>query len=63
VDAHLADQLLLPLALAQGESALSTARVTSRLLTNAQVIRLFLPVRIEIEGEEGQPGRVLVSPG
>ncbi len=63
MDAHLADQLLLPLALAQGESALSTARVTSRLLTNAQVIRLFLPVRIEIEGEEGRPGKVWIAPG
>lgn len=62
MDAHLADQLLLPLALAQGESLLSTSRVSSHLLTNAQVIRLFLPVRIEIEGEEGQPGKVWISP-
>lgn len=62
MDAHLADQLLLPLALAQGESMISTARITSHLLTNAQIIRLFLPVRIESEGEEGQPGKVWIAP-
>jgi RNA 3'-terminal phosphate cyclase (ATP) len=63
MDAHLADQLLLPLALAQGESALTTARITGHLLTNAQIIRAFLPVHIEIEGEQGRPGRVWISPG
>lgn len=63
MDAHLADQLLLPLALAQGESVLSTACVTSHLLTNAQIIRMFLPARIEIEGELGQPGMVWIAPG
>ncbi len=62
VDAHLADQLLLPLALAQGESVISTARVTGHLLTNAEIIRKFLPVRIEIEGEEGQAGMVWIAP-
>jgi RNA 3'-phosphate cyclase len=41
---------------------ISTARVTSHLLTNAQIIRQFLPARIEIEGEEGQPGKVWIAP-
>ncbi len=63
LDAHLADQLLLPLALAQGESVISTARITGHLLTNAQIIRAFLPARIEIEGEPDKPGRVWISPG
>ncbi|MFU8856155.1 MAG: RNA 3'-terminal phosphate cyclase [Deferrisomatales bacterium] len=64
VDRHMADQLLLPLALARGASELSTARVTRHLTTNAEVIRRFLPrVRIEVEGPEGSPGRVRVDPG
>jgi RNA 3'-terminal phosphate cyclase (ATP) len=62
VDPHLADQLLLPLALAPGPSAFTTARITQHLLTNAQVIRAFLPVQIEIEGQLGAPGAVRLAP-
>lgn len=61
-DEHLADQLLLPLALAPEPSTLLTPRLTRHLLTNAEVIRAFLPVRIEVEGQEGEPGRVAVEP-
>ncbi len=61
VDPHLADQLLLPLALVPEESVFLTARVTRHLLTNAWVIRRFLPeVEIEIDAPEGVPGRVRV---
>ncbi len=62
IDEYLADQLLLPLALAGGASSFTTARITSHLLTNAAVIRAFLPVEIAIEGQPGQPGRVRVIP-
>jgi RNA 3'-terminal phosphate cyclase (ATP) len=62
VDPHLADQLLLPLALAPGPSAFTTARITQHLLTNAQVIRAFLPVQIEIGGQLGEPGAVRLAP-
>jgi RNA 3'-phosphate cyclase len=62
VDRYLADQLLLPLALASGPSRLATAAVTDHLLTNAEVIRAFLPVEITIQGEPGQPGLVEVKP-
>ena len=62
VDAFCADQLLLPLALASGDSVLSTVAVTRHLLTNADVIRQFLPVLIEIRGEVGAPGVVRVRP-
>jgi RNA 3'-phosphate cyclase len=61
VDQYLPDQLLLPMALAQGESRL-TAHITPHLLTNAEVIRRFLPVRITIEGEPGQVGSISVQP-
>lgn len=60
VDCHLADQLLLPLALAQGESCLQVAAITRHLLTNAHVIERLLPARIEISGREGEPGEVTV---
>jgi RNA 3'-terminal phosphate cyclase (ATP) len=62
VDPHLADQLLLPMALAAGASAFTTSEVTQHLLTNASIIRQFLPVQIEIEGREGRPGTVSVQP-
>jgi RNA 3'-terminal phosphate cyclase (ATP) len=61
VDEHLADQLLLPLALAGGESEIATCRVTQHLLTNAEVVRQFLPVEIEVEGRLGEPGVVRVA--
>ncbi len=62
VDQYLADQLLLPLSLAEGESEYLTPEVTQHLVTNAAVIRRFLPVEIEITGEIGYPGRVRVAP-
>jgi RNA 3'-terminal phosphate cyclase (ATP) len=58
VDRWLADQLLLPLALAAGPSVLRTAQVTSHLLTHAEVIRHFLPVTIRIDGALGEPGTI-----
>ncbi len=60
IDEHLADQLLLPLALADGASMLRTARITPHLTTNADIIRLFLPVDIEIAGALDAPGTVRV---
>ncbi len=61
VDMHLADQLLLPMALARGRSEFRTCRITQHLLTNAHIIQQFLPVRIEVEGEEHQSGHVTVT--
>jgi len=61
VDEHLADQLLLPLALAAGHSELRTASVTQHLLTNAEVVRAFLPREIRIEGNPGEPGVLSIA--
>jgi RNA 3'-terminal phosphate cyclase (ATP) len=61
VDAHSADQLLLPLALAAGPSDFTVAEVTQHLLTNAAIVRQFVDREIVCEGEEGQPGRVRIS--
>lgn len=60
LDAHLADQILLPLVLVPGESVYSTSRVTGHLLTNAWVLRQFLDREIRVEGSEGAPGVVRV---
>ncbi|KAF1053136.1 MAG: RNA 3'-terminal phosphate cyclase [Stenotrophomonas maltophilia] len=59
VDEHLADQLLLPLALAGGGS-FSAPRASNHLLTNRAVIEAFLPLRIAIEahGEQRQNIRI-----
>jgi RNA 3'-terminal phosphate cyclase (ATP) len=45
---YLADQLLLPMALAGGGS-FRTLAPTAHLTTNAEVIRLFLPVEVEMQ--------------
>lgn len=63
IDQYLADQLLIPLSLANGPSELRTSRVTPHLLTNAAVLHAFLPTKIEIDGEVGQPGQIRVLPG
>jgi RNA 3'-terminal phosphate cyclase (ATP) len=54
VDSHLADQLLLYLALAQGSSCLVTQRVTRHLTTNAGIIERFLPVKFRVDREAGK---------
>jgi RNA 3'-terminal phosphate cyclase (ATP) len=61
VDAHSADQILLPLALAEGPSEYSVAQVTQHLLTNIAVIRQFVEREIISEGEEGKPGVVRIT--
>jgi RNA 3'-terminal phosphate cyclase (ATP) len=63
VEMYLADQLLLPLALAGGPSTYTTCRVTRHLLTNAWAVERLLPVRVAVEGGEGEPGKVQVRPG
>jgi len=61
VDPHSADQLLLPLALADGQSEYHVSQVTRHLTTNAAVIQLFLDREITIDGAEGSTGVVRVS--
>lgn len=64
VDAHSADQLVLPLALADGPSELKVAEVTRHLVTNIGVIRQFLPREISCDGEHGAAGVVrIAAPG
>ena len=63
VEKHLADQLLLYMALTGGRCALNVQEITSHLITNAWVIRQFLPgVVINISGQEKRAGTVEVIP-
>lgn len=48
VEAHLADQLMLPMALAGG-GAFTTAEVTLHSWTNAAVIEAFTPTRFAVD--------------
>ncbi len=48
IDSHLADQILLYLALANGTSRIRVSQFTSHFLTNAWVIEQFLPTQINV---------------
>ena len=61
VDHFLADQLLLPLAVIPERSIFRTNQITQHLITNAHVIREFLPAKIEIEGELNKPGLIKIE--
>jgi RNA 3'-terminal phosphate cyclase (ATP) len=61
VDEHSADQLLLPLALAEGTSEFRVAAVSSHLVTNAEIIGHFVKREILIDGEEGTAGFVRIA--
>jgi RNA 3'-terminal phosphate cyclase (ATP) len=61
VDAHSADQIVLPLVLAEGPSEYTTAEMTLHLTTNVAVIARFLDRKIVCAGELGKPGRVRVE--
>jgi RNA 3'-terminal phosphate cyclase (ATP) len=58
LDRHLADQILLYLALAKGPSTITTEAVTSHLLTNVWVIEQFLGPRFEVRGNLGERGEI-----
>jgi RNA 3'-terminal phosphate cyclase (ATP) len=62
VDPHSADQILLPLSLAEGRSEYTVTEVTEHLRTNARTIQAFLDRTITIEkARHDRPGRVVVE--
>lgn len=61
VDPHSADQLLLPLAFAEGASRYPTSAVTQHLLTNAVVIQRFVNRTIRITGTVGAAGLIEID--
>jgi len=60
VDEYLADQLLLPMALAGGGS-FRTTKPSLHATTNAAIIQRFLPVPIRFEQESGLVWKVMVE--
>lgn len=60
VDPHLADQLILPMAVARTASSFTTSEITNHLLTNIWVVEQFTETRFEVDGEKGQMGKVTV---
>jgi len=60
-DPHLADQLVLPMALAEGESRVRTSRVSQHLLTSIWVVRAFLARDIRAEGKLGASGTLVIE--
>ncbi len=63
LDRHLADQILLPLAFADGPSDFTCAAATRHLDTNAWAIEQFGVASIDIEHEPDGTGRIRVQPG
>jgi RNA 3'-terminal phosphate cyclase (ATP) len=60
-DPYLADQLVLPLALAPGTSRLTTSRVTSHLVTAVVLTQQILGCPAQVRGEVGAPGSVTIE--
>ncbi len=60
-DPHLADQLIVPMALTPGTSRLTTSRVTRHLLTTLQLVQQLLGCSVQVGGEEGSPGMVTIE--
>jgi len=61
VDEHLADQLLVPMAIA-GSGSYRTTRPSSHSVTNATIIERFLPMVIRFEKESEEVWRVIIHP-
>jgi RNA 3'-terminal phosphate cyclase (ATP) len=62
-DPYLSDQMILPMAMAEGESQVITSQITQHLLTNIWVVRRFLSRDISVQGEAGAQGTVVVRGG
>ncbi len=60
IDPHLADQLVIYHALAEGESVFTTTAVTEHLFTNLAVIKRFVDVDYRVEGDPGAAGKVTI---
>lgn len=60
VDPYLADQLILPLSLVNGESKYSASKITNHLVTNAEVVMKFLNVQIKVERQIDDSGQVKI---
>ncbi len=62
VEKRLADQVVPFLALSKEKSSFTTSEITKHLLTNIEVVKKFLDVKVEVSGKEGEEGKVIISP-
>lgn len=63
IEPYLADQLILPMALAKGESRFTTSQITQHLTTNIWLVQQFLPVQFEVNGAENESGEIVKIDG
>ena len=61
LDQYMADQILLPLTRAEGDSEFTTSEITQYLLTNIRTIEKFSDIRIEVEAAPGEEGRIIIK--
>jgi RNA 3'-terminal phosphate cyclase (ATP) len=61
VDHYLADQLLLPMALAKGSSSFTTSRLTQHTMTVVELLRMWLDIHIDVAGNLDEPGEITVN--
>ncbi len=61
VDPYLADLLLIPAILADGDTTFKTSRLTGRFLTSVWVAKQFVPIHVTVRGKEDSPGTVTVK--
>jgi len=61
VDKHLADQLVLFMALANGKSVIRASELTQHTTTHIWLIEKFLPVRFEVQGALGEVATISVE--
>ncbi len=62
IDEHLADQLLLPLALTGKAAHFTIHKITSHFLTNIKVIQAFKKIEIVVNSQPDQTGEVFMKP-
>jgi amino-acid N-acetyltransferase len=60
-DPHLADQLVVPMALAAGTSRFTTGRLTPHLVTALALVQQVLGCPVQVRGEVGGPGSVTIE--
>jgi RNA 3'-terminal phosphate cyclase len=63
IDPFLADQMILPMSLAEGESRATASQITQHLMTNIWVVQQFLSRDISVQGRLGEQGTIVVQGG
>ena len=61
VDLHLADQLIVWAAMADGVSVLRTTQLTLHTVTCLEISKKILGIEFQIEGREGEPATIRIE--